>query len=232
MKTLKFFAAFLIVGLTTSCALSQEKTEVRNVTGFTGIDVSSGIIVELTYGDKEFVEVTTDAEYIERVVTELNGSTLEIYMKGNNWNGWNKKVLVKVTAVKINLIESGSGASIISQNLIESDELRMVASSGSSLKIAFKAPNAKCEASSGATAKLKGVAKFFDAEASSGSSIHADEVKAVKVKADVSSGASISVSAEEEIKAEASSGGSINYKGSPKMVDIEKSSGGSVDKED
>lgn len=232
MKTLKIFAALFVLGLTLNLTQAQEKTEIRAVSGFTGINVSEGILVELTYGEKEFVEVTADADYIDRVVTEINGTELDIHIKGNNWNGWNKKVLVKVTATKVNSIEVSSGASVTSQNLIESDDLRMSSSSGANLKIAFKAPKAKCEASSGASAKLKGVAKYFDTDASSGSNIQAGEVKAIKVKASASSGASISVDAEEEINADASSGGSIKYSGSPKMVDIEKSSGGSVNKKD
>jgi hypothetical protein len=231
MKTFRIFSVLFILGIAATVVLAQEKTEVRNLTGFDAIDVSAGIRVELTYGEKEFVEVTTDQDYIDQVITEVNGSELNIYIKSNNWNSWNKKVLVKVTVTKINSIKSGSGSSIISQNLIESENLKMSTSSGASLKIAFKAPNTKCEASSGATAKLKGVAKYFNADASSGSSIHADEVKAIKVDVSTSSGASISIHAEEEIKAQASSGGSIKYSGSPKMVDIEKSSGGSVRKE-
>jgi hypothetical protein len=231
MKTLRIFSVLFILGIAATVVLAQEKTEVRNLTGFDAIDVSAGIRVELTYGEKEFVEVTTDQDYIDQVITEVNGSELNIYIKSNNWNSWNKKVLVKVTVTKINSIKSSSGSSIVSQNLIESENLKMNTSSGASLKIAFKAPNAKCEASSGATAKLKGVAKYFNADASSGSSIHAEEVKAIKVDVSTSSGASISIHAEEEIKADASSGGSIKYSGSPKMVDIEKSSGGSVHKE-
>lgn len=231
MKTLKIFAALFILGIASTVVLAQEKTEVRNLTGFTAIDVSAGIAVELTYGDKEFVEVTTDIDFIDQVITEVNDDELNIYIKSNNWNSWNKKVLVKVTITKVNSIKSSSGASIVSQNLIESEDLKMNTSSGASLKIAFKAPNAKCEASSGATAKLKGVAKQFYADASSGSSIHANDVKAIKANVSASSGASISINAEEEIKADASSGGSIKYSGSPKMVDIEKSSGGSVRKE-
>jgi len=230
MKTLKHIAAVFTLILSTTFIFAQESSQVRKVSGFSGVDVSEGIKVELTFGDKEYVEVFADEDYIDRVVTELSGSELDIYIKGNNWNGQIKNVTVKVTAKKVESLDASSGSSLISQNLIESDELKMSVSSGAHLKVAFKAPKASCDASSGASAKLKGVAKFFDTQASSGSTIDADEVKAVKVSADVSSGANISVYAEDEINAEASSGGSVKYSGSPKMVDVDKSSGGSVRK--
>ena len=225
LKTLTFGLLALFVSLSAS---AQQKTEVRDVKGFSGIDVSEGIRVELTYGDKEFVEVTTDEDVMERVVTELDGNDLRIHMSGNNWNGWNIKVLVKVTAVKIERLEASSGSSIITQNLLESKNLEMSSSSGASLKVAFKAPMASCKTSSGASADLKGETKSFSAKSSSGSNIDAGSLEADKVDADVSSGARIDVTAYLELKAEASSGGTIKYSGSPKMKDIEKSSGGSV----
>lgn len=229
MKTLKLLAIIIIAAFATTLS-AQEKSEIRNVKGFNGIDVSEGIKVELTQGKADSVIVIADTEYIDRVVTELDETTLKIYIKGNDWNGWNKKILVKVTAVKIEDIEASSGSTLVTQNLIESEKLEMEVSSGATIQVAYKAPNSSCESSSGATAKLKGVTKFFDAEANSGASIHAKELKAIKVKADVSSGASIDVNVEEELNADASSGGSIEYSGDPTMKDIEKSSGGSVSK--
>ncbi len=231
MKTFKKILPLLIMVFAITLVSAQDKTEVRNVTGFSGIDVREGIKLELTYGDKEYVEVTADEEYIDRVVTEVSGSTLEVYIKGNNWNSWHKEILVKVTAKKVESIDVSSGASLITQNLIESETLKMNVSSGASMKVAFKAPNASCKSTSGATARLKGVAKYFDVEANSGASLHASEVKAFKVKAEASSGANVSVEVEDDFTADASSGGSIKYSGSPKTVDIEKSSGGSVHKD-
>ena len=228
---MKTIATLIIVVLVSSCtSFSQKKTEIRNVTGYTEIDVNEGIKVELTLGIKEFVEVTADEDIIDRVITEISGNELNIYLKGNSWRDNRKTVLVKVTATKIESIDASSGADIISQNLIKSDKLEMSVSSGASIQIAFKTLEASCNASSGADAKLKGASKYFEVEASSGANINADKVVAMKVEADVSSGADITVHAEEEIDAEASSGGSIKYSGSPKIVDIEKSSGGSVRK--
>ena len=82
MKTLKLLAAIVFIAFTTTVN-AQEKTEVRDLKGFTGIDVSEGIKVLLTYGDKEYVEVTADEDIIDRanitndprIVSEELGST-------------------------------------------------------------------------------------------------------------------------------------------------------------
>lgn len=232
MRSIKTITSILAFCLIITACVGQEKTEERKVTGYSGVSVSEGIKVELTLGDKEFVEVTAGENYIDRVITEVKDDVLKIRISGNNWNSSNKNILVKVTAKTINTIKASSGASLVTQNLIESSSLKMASSSGANLKVAFKAPNASCEASSGANAKLKGSAKNFKVSASSGSGISAMDVKAIKVKAKVSSGANIKIHVEEELEADASSGGSIKYSGSPTIVDVDKSSGGSIRKAD
>jgi len=229
MKTLKLLAAIVLIAFSTTVN-AQEKTEVRDVKGFTSVDVSEGIKVLLTYGDKEFVEVTADADIMDKIATEVNGSELDIYIKGNNWNGGKRKVIVKVTAIKIESLDASSGSSIVTTNTIESETLTTSVSSGASIKATINAQKVSCDASSGAHASLTGKTTMFRGDASSGSSIDASELKAKRVNADVSSGATIKCNAEDELIAEASSGGSVKYSGSPKTVDVDKSSGGSVRK--
>jgi len=240
MKTLNLLLVTLLA-FTVGCSNAQTKTEndnaskektsqVRQVTGYSRIDVSEGIKVNLTLGGKEFVEVFADEDLIDEVITEVHGTTLSIHMSHNVHNMRNRNVEVNVTAKKVEGIDASSGSSVISQGLIESDNLELSVSSGAHLKVAFKAQTASCDASSGANAELKGAVKNFSADASSGAGIDADDLKTSTVKADVSSGAHIGIDVSDELNAEASSGGSIRYSGAPKMVDIEKSSGGSVKK--
>ncbi len=231
MRTAVIILFVMISGL----LQAQNTSQVRNITGFTEIDVSTGIKVELTMGNKEHVEVFADEEVIDRIITRLSGEELEIYIKSSNsWFGSNKKyknIVVKVTAVKIKSLDVSSGARIVTINKIKTDELELDASSGGALSISFEVDKASCETSSGSSAVLKGKTNSIELDASSGSSIKASDVVAQEVDADVSSGASIRITVVSKLKAEASSGGSIKYSGTPKFVDIEKSSGGGVYKQ-
>ena len=236
MKTIHFLSACLLT-LTISCSFAQDKKEskdgetkqIRNVTGFTEISVSEGIELNLKQGDKEFVEVIADADLIDEVLTEKNGNELRVHMKGHNYHNIN--VTVNVTAIKIDELESGSGANLSTETLIKSDKLGMSVSSGASLNVEFNSPLAKCETSSGSSANLKGEVKDFKVEASSGSTINAYNVMATNVNAEASSGSSVKVHVDGDLKAEASSGSNIEYSGTPKSKDVEKSSGGSVSKD-
>jgi hypothetical protein len=228
MKNLKTKISIIFLAVITNLTFAQT-TQEREVTDFTGIDASEGITVELTTGKETNVVVEADESIIDEVVTEVKANTLTIYMKGNTKIKSNI-ITVRVTAQSINNLDVSSGASIITQNLIEAEKLTLSSSSGAHLKVAFKAPSSSCKTSSGASAKLKGVSKYFKGNASSGSHINAEDLKSINATVDVSSGANITINVEERLEAEASSGGSINYSGNPKNVDISKSSGGSVHK--
>jgi hypothetical protein len=236
MKTIQLLSACLLA-IMVSCSYGQSSkenqsdktTQVRNVTGFTEISVSEGIEVYLSQGDKEFVEVIAKQDLIDEVLTEKDGNTLRIHMKGNNYR--NIHVVVNVVAIKIESLDAGSGSSLSTDKIINSDKLKLEVSSGASMNVWFKATSASCESSSGASAKLKGETNNFHAEASSGATLNAGQLNAINVKAESSSGASIKVDVSGEFEADASSGGSIEYSGTPKTKDIEKSSGGSVSKD-
>lgn len=226
-----FVLFFIAIVFAVSCtSTSAQITQSRNAKGFTSIDVSEGIKVMLTMSNKESVEVTAPESYIDKVITEVNGSTLKIYIKGNNTGNKGRNVEVKVSAKNINSIESSSGSSIKTNNNIETNELRISVSSGANVYINCDCTKILASASSGSGASLKGSTTYLSADASSGAHIKALELTADKVKADVSSGAHVKVNANKEINASASSGGSVKYTGSPSMVDINKSSGGSVRK--
>lgn len=229
MKKIGFILSLVLITVACSSTLAQEtKTELRDVTGFNEIDVSEGIRVTLTMGSEEKAEVTTNGEYIEKIITKVDGDVLKIYIEGKGKWTKHKKIEVKVMAKEIKKIHASSGSSIHSTNSIKTEEFKLSVSSGASANLECETNYAYASASSGASMKIKGSTTHFAAKASSGASISGDQLKAKKVKADVSSGAHIKLYADEEIKAEASSGGSIKYSGSPTMKDIHKSSGGSV----
>lgn len=232
MKTLKTIASILIFSLLVGSGIAQEQADKRKVSNFSGISVQESIKVELTYGENESVEVFADEDYIDRVETEVKGDILHISMKGNNWNGWNKHILVKVTAKQINAIKASSSASLTTQNLIETDHLKINASSSAKIKVAFKAEKASCRASSSSTVNLKGNTKQLHAHVSSSASILAEGLKASKIDADASSSGKIIVNPQDELVAHASSSGSIKYLGKPMVLDASTSSSGKVKRAD
>lgn len=226
MKTLNYLV--LLIALTLSSTIFAQEKQVRSVTGFSKIDVAEGIQVTLTMGDTEKVVVIAPDDYIDKVVTELDGSALKMYLEGDNNNLKGKKIEVLVTAKQIHGIEANSGSSVKTTNCIKSTSFEISVSSGAHANVEIEAQKTEADASSGASIIIRGNTTHFEADASSGANLTADDLVSQNTKADVSSGAHIKLHVEKELEAEASSGGSISYSGKPEMVNVEKSSGGSV----
>jgi hypothetical protein len=155
---------------------------------------------------------------------------LEITSEYNNYdNVKSKKIIVRMP--KIVSLESTSGSTLKSGNILNSEDITLKSSSGSSLEVEVEADKVTLETSSGSEQKVTGKALKVFTASSSGSHIDANGLLANEVKAQASSGSSTTVNAAVLLDGKASSGSSITYLNSPKEVRKEESSGGSVSKD-
>lgn len=190
------------------------------------INVKQGINLYLTQGNPTKISVEADENIIDLLITEINNNELNIYFEKNVNQA--KARNVYLTTETISKIKASSGASVNSENTLQSASLELDSSSGSTMKIRTTANDIKSESSSGSSIKLYGKCNTFAANSSSGSTINAQELKTVNAKTEASSGASIDVNVTGKLMAKASSGADIDYEGSPETIDKKTSSGGSV----
>jgi len=193
---------------------------------FTEIKVSQGIEVNLTISKETTMSLEADENLHDLIITEVEDGVLHIYSEENIYRSAVRKIYL--TTSIIDKIKTSSGAEVVSENTITADDFEVNTSSGSSVRLMLNVSDLSCDTSSGSSARLKGLAGHFVANSSSGSSIKAKELAVKTCNADVSSGASIKVNVADNLEANASSGGGIRYVGSPKSVDKNTSSGGSV----
>lgn len=236
MKTLKLFAlilfslALLQNGLL-QAAKSTDGRQNRQIKGFHGISVNTGIDLYLTQKNSEEVTVEADSEDLDKIITTVEGGTLKIYVKEKSWFNlkWNRTPpKVYVSFINLNKLDASAGSDVFSEGLLRFGKLDLDASSGADIKLELEAKELKVETSSGSDITLKGETVLLEAHASSGSDIDAGDLHAKKCLASVSSGSDIRVHVTDELDAKASSGGDIVYSGNPKTKDINESSGGDV----
>lgn len=205
-------------------------TEKRNLANFDKVTVSQGLECEIIYSDKLEVTVEADDNLINGISTTVQNGTLEISSEYDNYiNVVSKRIIVHMP--KIVSLESTSGSTLKSGNILKSDDIRLKSSSGSSLEVEVEADKVTLETSSGSEQTVIGKALKVYSASSSGSTIDADELLANEVFAQSTSGSSTSVHAALLLDGKASSGSSISYSNSPKEVRKEESSGGSVSKD-
>jgi hypothetical protein len=225
-------------------------SQTRKVESFNGIEISSGIKVNFTQGNTQNVRVETDSDKIEYIKTEVSGGVLKIYIsnprKISNLNF--RKIFVDITAPKLNKIYASSGSNFTTINTINCDYFDVDATSGSNISVDISAKyNVGIEVTSGSSSRINVNSKTLTLSGNSGANItltgNSDEANfnissAATVNAqdlvtknstvNVSSASSLKVNASESLRGKVNSGGNVKYKGEPKLIEVNKSSGGNV----
>lgn len=234
MKQFTVLLSAIILSLFTSSCLLQSTvkgngnvtTEERDLEDFNALNVSRGMNVYVTMGNDYKVVVEADENLHNSIVTELHGDELQIKAIDIIRNASSLKVFV--TLPQLEAAKSSSGSNVYSENVLKVNDIDLAVSSGANLTFSLQAGAVEAKASSGSNIFLEGNAISINAKASSGSNIKAGDLKAKSARANVSSGANIWLSTENELQATASSGGNVFYNGNPSGIEISKSSGGNV----
>ncbi|HEY0091711.1 MAG TPA: head GIN domain-containing protein [Flavobacterium sp.] len=226
--------AFLAI-IVTSCGFEAKSitgsgkvtTSNRNIAEeFTSIDVANGIDVEVSQGAKSVI-VEADDNLQPHIHTTVANGVLKISSDYGNYNNVTSKK-VKVTMPEIRELNTSSGSRISSNAVLNGDDIKVKASSGSEIEVNLQADQVSCETSSGSNITVRGKALELETSSASGSKIDARGLLVNDVKAESSSGSSTDVHPIVSLNAKASSGGSIKYDGDPKKIEKDASSGGSV----
>jgi Putative auto-transporter adhesin, head GIN domain len=204
----------------------------RSISAFNAVSAAGGVKVELIKSTSPKIEYKILKGNESDLITEVKNGVLTIKIK-NKW-GWGSsgaKADVKVYYTTLNKVTSSAGSSIQSFETINADDMVVSSSSGSRISLLLNAKSTTVNSSSGSTITLSGeVSGAGKFGSSSGSNINAAALSTNDANVQASSGSSVSLWVKNKISADASSGGSIKYKGTPTVVDSDKSSGGSVSK--
>jgi hypothetical protein len=237
MKNIVIVFFILLIGVSVSAqhTFNDPYAEVRDVKGFHGVKVSTGIHLVLTQGSSEAVAVSApNEEDRSRIKTIVENGVLKIYYDYNMGKlirgKISKKLKAYVSIVNVNLLSASSGAILETEGEIKAQDLSLRATSGAILKGTIKAGSVDVDQSSGAIVQLSGAADDLDVHGSSGSVFQGYDLAVNACNAATSSGAVAQVTVNKEISGRASSGGHISYKGEGAIKSKKTSSGGHVGK--
>jgi hypothetical protein len=203
-------------------------TEERDIHGFNGIKVSSGIDVYLKQGNSEKVKVVADENLHDVIETEVRNGILHIFTEVSIRRPKSKKVYV--TIEKLNSIRISSAGDVRGQNKIQTKNLTISLSSAGDLILDIEAKLIELSISSSGDANLTGSSDYLDASLSSAGNLNAYDLEAKKCKIKVSSAGNAKIYVTDELSATASSAGDIYYLGDPKIKNLSSSSAGGIHK--
>ncbi|CAM3377397.1 head GIN domain-containing protein [Aequorivita lipolytica] len=238
MKLVNFIIAIGALLVVSACNLNinmgengngKVVTEERTVTeDFNEVRGSAGLDVYLTQGAENKIVVEADENLLEYIETNIEEGKLHVTTSENIGRSKAKKVYVTFKA--INSVEASSGADVVVNSVLKSQNISLKSSSGANLKVEVFTQELIAKTSSGADLEVSGKASSLNADASSGSELDAKELLVINCNAEASSGAEVTVNVKEKLETNVSSGGDINYYGNPVSVNSNKSHSGSVDK--
>lgn len=233
---------FLVVSVMSLSAFAQETKVIndanavtRFVSGsYTGISVSSGIVLYLTQGNEESIAVSaSEQKHLDRMKTEVVNGTLKIYYdnKGVTWKSSGKANLKAYVSFKtLEKLNVSAGSDVVVNGSIKSDKLDLEVTSGALFTGTVNVKELLTEVNSGAVIKMRGSADKFKVAVSSGGDFKGYDFAVDYCDASVNSGGAVHITINKELNAKASSGGDIRYKGTALIRDIRTSSGGTVKK--
>lgn len=235
---MKRYSLCLVALLFTTVLMAQKtfndpNAELRDVKGFKGVNVATGIQLYITQDANEAVAISAEtAEARARVLTVVQDGVLRISFANNpfkfKFKYLKKTVKAYVSIATVEKLGVSSGAYMQVEGTIKSDKLMLEAHSGGTFKGNIEASALQVEHESGSVVKISGTAGKIDVDGSSGSDLSGYELVTEKANVKVSSGASVKLTINKEVTAKASSGGELVYKGGASRNDVHTSSGGSV----
>jgi hypothetical protein len=236
-KAFLFF--LLVVGLvTTSFAqktINDANAEKRNVSGFHGIDVATGIELTLTKGTTEEVAVSaSEIEFRDKIVTEVVNGILKIHYQTKtgaiNRKKEDKHLKAYVSYKSLDKLFVTTGAEVNIDGVLEATTLELKANTGGLVKGEVNIGTLDVNQDTGSKITLSGKVDKLEAEGSTGSKFMGENLNTNTCDADMGTGAGIYISVEKELNVKANTGGYVKYKGNAGIREIKTNTGGTVSK--
>ncbi|MBN1239263.1 MAG: DUF2807 domain-containing protein [Gammaproteobacteria bacterium] len=227
-KALPAYLLLLLTAALFGIVYAEADTEERQVESFSKLRVQNGVDVHLTQADREALRIEVDGIGIEDVVTEVVDDELRITRAGGALGRFlsTGRVSAYIDFVRLSDIEVSGGSDVRGRSTIEADELRVVASGGSDVRLTVDASQLEFRLSGGSDLDVEGRADDLSVDASGGSDVSAGRLRAQRASVRVSGGSDASVNAAARVDIEASGGSDVDVHGDPRdrTVDTDRSS--------
>jgi len=194
------------------------KKENRNVGVYSGITLSVPADLYLAQGDKNELIIEGDADILEKVITEMEGSVLNIRFE--NWynNSGNKRITIYATTKDIDKISVTGSGKVISKTPISTSEFDLlVTGSGSIIIDNLTAKSVESTITGSGSILLSGGSKIssLEAEITGSGDFKSENIDFVNADIDITGSGSLHVYVSDKLVANITGSGKVCYKGKP-----------------
>ncbi len=217
MQKIVICLLLIIAGLSLNAqnVVRDPNAQVRNVSAFTKIDISSAISLYLSQGNAQGVAVSSeDPAVTGKIITEVRNGVLKIHVENGAWNGWNwsnKHLKAYVTFTTLEALDISGACNVEITDPITVGDFKLELSGASNLKGEIKANDIKFELSGASNAKANFTGTSFDLS-QSGASNFRGNVNSPKASFDMTGASTTEVNGTtSDLVVDAS--GASNFKG-------------------
>lgn len=204
----------LFISIFSISVITMAQNEIRNLTDFNALKISSAFTVELLQGNTNQVEIIgVPEEFLPNLATEVLGNQLSIYAKGKIKA--EKDMVIKLTFVNLEKVDI-SGASVLKNTeMLNFIAFELKTSGASSVMLTTKSDVFTLKTSGASDVKLNGATKEFNVLASGASTVKAKEFETEKITVTESGASDLTVNAANEISGNVSGASNIKVLGNP-----------------
>jgi hypothetical protein len=234
------FIVLIVVSFLSLSLFAQKVTvndanaQVRQVSGFSGIKVSSAIDLYLSQDDVEAVAVSAaKIEDRDKIRTEVENGVLKIWFdnKKNFWhNTGNKRLKAYVSFKTLNKLSASGACDVVVNGAINSPgaDFVMDFSGASDFKGEINARTMNVDLSGASDIDIKGKVERLEIEASGASSFNGYGFHTDNCSAHASGASGIKVTVNKELSGKASGASGIYFEGEGMMRDTKTSGASSI----
>ena len=191
---------------------------------------TQSIRVILNYGEPA-LKIDAHEKLMDKVVTEVNDGELSISLKPGSYKNTHNKIKVFVTSNNLKKITARGGGSVFSEDTFTADQMDLEAHGGGNIEMTLQVIDSNANASGGGGLTLFGNVTNLKSNVHGGGWLEAYELDVKNADMHVSGGGNAKVKPEALTRAKATGGGTLYYRGSPTISNLDISGGGNIKNE-
>jgi hypothetical protein len=223
----------LLVSVFAQDVINDANAAKRNVSGFHGIDVATGITLYLTESTTEAVAVSaSEAEFRDKIVTEVVNGILKIHYETKsgaiNRQNQSKRLKAYVSYKSLDYLAITTGAEVKMKGVLKATTLELKSNTGGEMNAEISIGTLKVDQNTGSKITLTGKVDKLEVDGDTGSKFQGEGLTTSTCDVSVSTGAGVYISVEKEMNVKANTGGYVKYKGGAGIKEIKTNTGGHV----
>lgn len=201
-------------------------TEQREVSDFTGVEVTGVFEVYITQGDTYALEVEAPESHLEYIETVIEDQVLYINYTRRARNL--RDLTLRITAPDFSYLNASGASSIQGTKKIQAPALRLKVSGASDMELSLHTDHLSTGISGASSINLSGVATRHDLQVSGVSRVRAYDLETLVTDATTSGTSNVRIRVTERLEARASGTSAIIVRGNPPVANYSTSGTASI----